>query len=492
MVAAQTFAALTAAQSYKPGEHTAYTAGTKSAQVLAVYLPERAANTYPVNRDYGHPDTYAVMLCPRFSGFTSDMTHAFTGTALTSTYGFMWQCLMAGIAVVPIAVTAPNTSGAEGTPTGKGFYHAPGGRNRYYESKDRPSAWKDIQLAFQFIKRNARLKVGDYARLCHFAMGVHGVSAGGHIAAHLGFAPDRAYEMGSYGVFTESTVPNVMISGLGVWHDWNRMVTTLDTLGSPGSSLCHFPLGEEGGSALDATTSATLAGAPPRYLIAASASSWISQFGTRCVCPTFCANDTAPVNVQFGLPVTGNVETDRHTSWTPLFFRNHLGPGSIELRLKSSITSDIEAALYDGFDTYGGTDFTGDIDQPGQLGLATEVPAKGQYGYGIDYALKHINDAPWDRAILAGGGVITRRNQVETIGRFACPVTPGRGGVEVIGCGPQDVLVSHSPDSNGALAVLGRGARWTRKGDGPVWLASADGGEGVASYIIRELPAGAL
>mgnify|MGYP001577225962 CR=1 FL=1 len=282
-----------------------YTAGILQGQRFSIYYPTGSPSDYPVNKT--HPNRWAWMMFTvnttfilsqrdfaDATAFAIDTTTATTGgvdaagtlgnTCVTA--GVLWQCLMNGIAVVCIQNTATASSGnTDGTtPRGNGCFHLPGGASGFYESPDFPSARKDTILAIQHI-----MELADTYSLCRDAWGCIGTSGGVDTLAWCALAPSRAYELGSYGRYQWSTVPNVLVASNALLIHTGIMATTIAGL--------MFPTTETG-----STIATTLAGVPSRYLRESGADHYISDFGEDCIPPTYYHGDVAALNGKFGMP----------------------------------------------------------------------------------------------------------------------------------------------------------------------------------------------
>lgn len=498
---------------YKPLEHTGYTDGDSSAQLLSCYMPSSAPSAYEVNKR--HPNHYSWVLWPQKNGTTSSPYTFVGGTTsnavadpITPDLGggvggihlasLVWQLLKNGVAVVPCRVSMPATTNTNGTvPTGNGYWHAMGGVSGYYESLARPSARKDVRMAAQYVKFRARndqsvaFASRTWGKLLPSRFGVLGSSSSGDLGAWLACAPSRAYEGGNWGQHIESTVPSVFVAA-NFLATWWRYATLA-------SSAPNFPKVESGtGDDVAATTgnSSSYALCPQRYLREFSIANYLSAIGEPCIPPTWVWSDVESVSNNPGLPHIENAQSAAHEFITLLKLKFLVAPGRV---FAATGTTGVVCNTSQSFSQFvDRADMSqADPDTSVASGIDAEGFAEISDPSAIDprkacaHILSHINDDEWDRE---GGRIpeagIGRRGQVNSTGSYRVPPNELRGGV-IINCtsqrsaGQADLLVGDGPSRT--LKRVRAGEEYRHAGQGALWL-QADGGSGqVARFSTREV-----
>jgi hypothetical protein len=493
------FAVTTDDTSYKPLERTGYTPGTRSGQRLSVYYPTQAAGNYPVNSE--HPNTYSYVLWPQKNGTASPttlvggaaqnpaadaITTALSGSAAGVVLsGLAIQLLNNGVAIVPVRVTCPgdNTTDTFGTnPTGNGFLHAPGGTENYYEGLASPNASSDIVLAAQYVQWRA-----EALGLCKRSWCIMGNSSGANVSAWLACAPNRAFELGSYGQYQESTVPNCFL-GLNFLSTWWRYANLSTANGST-----NFPQVESGtGFNIVAGTPTA---APQRYLREFSIAHYLSDIGGDCIPYTWLWSDIASTSNNLSLPFTENAQVSAHEAITllrlkylvnPLRVFVAVGDGGVVCNTSQSFSQFVDRVDMTGADP-ADPDVPGAVDEEGNEAVFDPADMDGTKA--AAFVLKHINDKPWDSEIPSAG--IGRRGQVNSIGRFVVPANPKRAGVVIKPSGRSlmghvDLLWGDSP--YGATNVLRPGDKpVVVPGQGPIWCQAAGDSSKVSRFDVREV-----
>lgn len=481
--------------SYLPADHrdgiSKYSATAKQGQQLAIYYPSGSPNDYPVNRKSGR---WAYMIWTTDTAYgTSIPTYADGDAAsITNDLGstvpggsVAWQCLMNGIAIVGIQVTAAVSTAGGNAATGNGYFHAPGGTQGYYESKDRPSAIKDVVLATQYLQERA-----DLFELNRDAWGYLGVSGAADILSWCGLAPSRALELGTWGPYRMNTVPNVnvFIDRVTLWWDYQDI---------SGASP-YFPKGESGGAGTDDTAAGAgeaTAAALARYRRAASAISNISNPGTHCIPPTYMWSDVEMGSARFGEPFPTNVESDAHPTFFLVALRNLMPEGLCYVATGTSgvLTAGTTsiAPYCDRIDASG----IGPPEWPDASGVAgialpanegTDSTILKPRVQPIHWILEHINNPRWDLVVPPEG--ITRRSQVNQTGRYVVPPRSNRAGVRIT-CTSEEAkgVLLWGTSQVGARTPIPIGTTIKVPGQGPIWLRASGGLLSVAEYEITEL-----
>lgn len=499
---------------YRSREHTAYTDGDFSAQLLSVYLPHGSPGDYPINKGR---TKFAYMLWPQKDGAANSPYWFVGGTTSNAAaddmdparcidtiasddglfgVGLAWQCLMNGIAIIPVRVTVAKTTNTNGTvPTGNGFLHAPGGVLGYYESLNRPNARKDVRMAWQYVQLQARnyptvsTASTVWSKLDADRCGIMGNSAGGDAAAWLACAPDRAYEGGTFGQHIFSTVPNVFVATnfLATWWRYADFET-----GAP-----NFPRSEAGGAGSDDTACTDLVvgtnPAPDRYVREFSIANYMSDIGQPCIPPTWVWSDVASISNNPGLPHVEDAQAEGHEFITLLKLKFLASRGRVFAATGSSgvvcNTTEDFAPFCDRIDMSGADPTASNgaaLDMDGVAGHAL-TPAGGGYK-AIDHILAHINTPRWDLSLPPAG--IGRRGQVNSTGSFRVPPRENRGGVRIFctsrgAAGEVPLLVGS--DSDNVIAEVLPGKPLDLAFNGALWFKAAGGAAQVARFSAREV-----
>lgn len=339
---------------------------------------------------------------------------------------------------------------------GRAMYHAPGGQDRRWEKPFFPNAVTNAIEAFQYVRMHRK----QLAALCGAVAlwednyCVAGTSAGAHLASMLALCPDWAYSRGSEGRHIVPTVPNcalLMATNVGVTTAWADTVTFFDNL----------PRAETGANAEVACQ--TLRGTNPaveRYIHEFAPWTNMAGRGGNSIPYTLAWSDkayTAPVINQAGGVSDWGEPFSQTTGWpdvahTPeaLIAQQAAHPKRFLLSVKTQ------------WNLLAGAGFANDgewqrlahewaFDDDAYLGGVAEdgdLP-----GTAVKFVREHIMDLVWDRdpKILSEG--ITRRGQVEKIGRFIVPYNPLRKFTRIFNTGREDLV---GPASDEHLFV-GRG-----------------------------------
>lgn len=501
--------------SYKAYDHTPYTAGVTSGQRAAMYYPAGAepAGGWPLLIYIQNSGFVSSEAAYSSALATSDQTITNTSTNI----GWVWQALSGGNWLgpgggvrPPCAVMMCQSTSALSTndgassvdsvtytgtvPTGQGRVHAPGGIGAstatvpgigYYESRARPSGYKDAVMAIQYMKQNAALFHINPGKI-----GMGGKSAGACYAAWAALAPNRKQELGRGGQYEQDTVPNVFIADrlvVGHWDYWQASI-----------AAAHFPLGESGGAGTDDTAATNLGVAPLRYKRAFSLPGYLSDCYGPCIPYTFYFTDVVPATHIVSPPYLENsgLTGTSHSAVHALIFKALMGP-----RVRLALTT-LAQTSGTGFDMSSLVDVTlADIDGAAAAGSTD--------GEAVDFLMKHIGDPLWDQAAIAAGGQgIERRGQVNCYGRCVVPSNGDRGAIEIVNAGPTALYWWMGPVgqiNNAGVAPLatqiingagGQVPHVIARGQGPLWIAAVPTGgtpaQTVAVYRVREIPKGAI
>lgn len=189
-----------------------------SGEILGIYLPKGTPANYQYPFHWSRADLWpGVCVYIHFSSYNSspdNWSKASSPDTVSHNSGSVgdatWPVLMLGVPVVHVQVTAPNASLAI---PGRGFYHAPGGVERRWESPLFTCGQKDAILAVQYLKHNRVYIDGVLRTLGGFGwadggMVLMGTSAGADIVSGVALHPNRAYELGTWGPYLEDTRVN--------------------------------------------------------------------------------------------------------------------------------------------------------------------------------------------------------------------------------------------------------------------------------------------
>ena len=386
----------------------------------------------------------------------------------------MWYALMNKCAACWVQVPAVTTDviamddhdGSTAITGGtKNLVHLPGNPYRYYEGgilaaidnnggKGYLNAFNAVTQAIQHVRYHAAL-----FNINPEKVSIGGISGGACTAAWVGFAPNRAGELGTGGQYEMSTVPNsvfVIDMTLVSYRHW---------VASGAVSIqmsVHMPTSEGTATVNTAWTACTTGTqqVPSRYQD--DISTWATLPGfTEHHLPPFVwqVGETTVPDLQIYEPFRQGVGTVGHDPWAGLVMRNRFRTRG-KLWVSGAVSTGINGTnrdLHDGV--------MGDV--------GTEALANKSTNAYVAQWMENIHRPRWDTVMPPGG--IRRRGQSESVGRVCVPANPARGGVHVA-CRPGGSAIRIG-EGNAAEAdiEIQPGEKFYLSCNGHVWIKSVSG-----------------